>query len=150
MNGPPPAVPGLEPGSKLAKAHLTAAHETHEVIANSLQRRSNMKIATAVRALTRGVESYAEHPREKEKRKPAEDVNKMDDEVVRVYDPKTKLDQFGNYPPWYPNKLIRSKAHKNKVEKRRKFKAIGKGKTFKPRDETKNTDVEMSDGSDSE
>lgn len=145
MNGPPPAVPGLEPGSKLAKAHLTLGHETQEKIGELLQKRSNLKIASAIRALTRGVEHKTAHPKEQDK-KPVQEENKMDDSVVRVYDEKTQRDQFGQYPAWMSNKTIRSKAHANKVEKKKRRAKIRKGKTVRPvKPKAADEDEEMSD-----
>lgn len=129
MNGPPPKVPGLEPGSGLERAHLTLLHETDEKIQKLLQVRSNKKIASAVRALTRGVESYDSHPKEKlklEKRKHKE--SEMDDRPEHVYNEFTERDQFGQYPVWMNSRIIRQKARKNRIAKKKLRKKILKKK----------------------
>lgn len=135
MNGPPPPVPGLEPGSKLERAHLTLAHETQEKIQALLQLRSERKIASAAKALTKGAEPdpddriFERKRLAKVSKHPVrEDDNKMDNEVVRVYDPKTNRDQFGHYPVWYNAKKIRKLAHANKVQKKRNLRRIMRGK----------------------
>ncbi|XP_034254764.1 uncharacterized protein LOC117653290 [Thrips palmi] len=133
MNGPPPAVPGLEPGSKLERTHLTVAHQTHDEIKGLLQRRSNRKIAEAVKALTGVTSLNPECKRDKAlldemEARAAREAEKLASGVVRVYDPKTNRDQFGNYPEWMNSKKVRSKAHANKVQRKKMRKRLAKGK----------------------
>ncbi|KAK3912757.1 18 kDa learning-associated protein of slug [Frankliniella fusca] len=111
MNGPPPAVPGLEPGSKIARAHLTEGHVSVERIADFNVGKLNRLWESATRAVTKGARQIPDPPSD------PEDEDKMDDKEPRVYDPKTMKDQYGNYPPWMNKKKVKAKSHAAKVQK---------------------------------
>lgn len=111
MNGPPPAVPGLEPGSKLERAHLTEGHVSVERISNFNVGKMNRLWEAATRAVTKGARQIPDPPSD------PEDETEMDDKEPRVYDPKTMKDQYGNYPPWMNKKKVKAKSHAAKVQK---------------------------------
>lgn len=138
MNGPPPPVPGLEPGSKIEKAHLTEGNVSVERIDNFMVGKMHRLVDAATRAITKGAKRKDEEEKD-------DTVEKMDDKIPRVYDKKTLKDQFGNYPVWMNRKKIQSKARAARLVKS-KLKRAGKRRQGKV--VSKSNDVEMESNSD--
>lgn len=153
MNGPPPAVPGLEPGSKLVRAHLTEGNVSVDRIDNFMVGKMHRLVDAATRAITKGAKRNEgiRHPKDVDKEE--ETVEKMDDKEPRVYDKKTLKDQFGNYPVWMNRKKIQSKARDARIAKRKLQRSMkrrqGKG-SVKVADVNMASDNEGSDESDME
>lgn len=147
MNGPPPKVPGLEPGSKLERAHLTEGHVSVDRIDNFNVGRMQRISSSAVRALTKGAQRtdiYHPHDKKVEESKETDKTeDKMDEAEPRIYDKKTLKDQYGQYPVWMNRKKVMKQARAHRLEKA-KAKKVERRRGGR---KIKVTDVEMKDNS---
>ena len=151
MNGPPPKVPGLEPGSKLERAHLTEGNVSIDRIDNFFVGKMGRLTDAAKRALIKGAKrTDIYHPHDKKVEETTETAettaDKMDDTEPRIYDKKTMKDQYGQYPVWMSRKKVQKQARAHRIEKRKARRAERRrsGRIIKV------TDVEMKHNSDIE
>lgn len=147
MNGPPPKVVGLEPGSGVERAHLTVKEDMAEKIDSVMKRRRTSAIDSAVRAVTKGAVRSTPiwHPKDEKNEKKQALIDKRKGPVSdepRVHDPKTFKDQFGQYPVWFNKKKLISKARRERLD-RVKAKRTARRKAGQSKRKAKNSDFEI-------